>query len=123
MFPKPRKGSGTAARRNRKKKLDEYRRLVNRFCLEADGYVCQISGCGKPACHAHHVERRGRTIESWRESPNFRLSLCQDCHSGHEHRAEPDKEEMLTMLEVARKKRMLDFNKWLKSEKKRRQAL
>lgn len=120
MFPKPAKGSGTAARRARKRKLDRYRHLVDRFCLEADGYICQMPDCGQSACHAHHVERRGRTIESWRESPDFRLPLCDDCHRGHEDRADPNKEEILAAMEVAREKRTLDFKEWLKHEQKHR---
>lgn len=113
MFPKPEKGSGRSARKRRKKKLDEFRDLVNKFCLEADRYKCQIPDCGKPACHAHHCFRRGRTIHSWRERPNNRLSLCYSCHDRFENRGTISQEEMVAALETARKKRTLDFEGWL----------
>lgn len=113
MFPKPKKGSGTAARRARKKKLDEYRRLVDRFCLEADGYVCQI--CGVQACHAHHCFGRGRDVDNWREQPDSRLSNCNSCHDKFHARGTISKEEMIAALEVARERRTLDFEVWLEN--------
>jgi len=113
-YPKPAKGSATEARREKKRKLDQYRKLVNKFCLAADGYVCRRTGCGRPASHAHHVERRGRNIESPRENPNQRLSLCNWCHDAYEARGTITKKEMVADLERAVAKRQLGFEEWLR---------
>jgi len=113
MFPKPTKGSGKAARKRRKQKLNEHRSLVNRFCLEADLFICQH--CGDPAIHAHHVERRGR-IDSFRESPDSRLSLCNDCHYRFESEGIISKAELVADLEIAVAKRTLDFEEWKKKQ-------
>lgn len=97
MFPKPKKGSGTAARRARKKKLDEHRKKVNREVLERDSYIC--AHCGNPGTHGHHVFGRGRSIDDWREAVSSRLTLCPICHDAVHHRGTITREELVEDLE------------------------
>lgn len=101
LFPKPAKGSGAAARRARKKKLDVHRKKVNLQVLERDGHVCRRAGCGAPAVHAHHVFSRSGNIDSWMEKSESRLSLCADCHRKFHHTAEISKEELIIDLKRA----------------------
>lgn len=96
-FPKPKKGSGKAARRARKKKLDKHRDLTNRQVLERDGYVCQH--CGASAIHGHHVMGRGNSPEHEFESCEKRLSLCNECHYNHHHIGEITRIELIRDLE------------------------
>ncbi len=99
LFPKPAKGSGTAGRRARKKRLDEYRKKVNLQVLERDGYIC--AHCGAAAVHAHHVFGRAGSVEHEFEQPESRLSLDADCHRKFHHTAEISKEELEKDLERA----------------------
>lgn len=101
LFPKPAKGSGTAARRARKRKLDEHRKKVNLRVLERDGYICQREGCGAPSGPTHHVFGRSGNIESWVEKSESRLSLCHSCHRKFHHTAEISKEELIADLKRA----------------------
>jgi len=113
LIPKPAKGSALARRREKKRKVDEYRRLVNRFCLAADSYKCKRKACGDPASHAHHVHRRSGNWKNWREQPSARISLCNLHHTAYESRGTITKKEMVADLEKAVAKRHLDFEEWL----------
>lgn len=90
LFPKPKKGSGTAARRARKQRLNKHRKKVNLQALERDGYKCQREGCGAPAGPTHHVFGRGNSPEHPNEQVNTRISLCPDCHYSVHHGAHGD---------------------------------
>jgi len=101
LFPKPKKGSGTAARRARKKKLDKFRVFVNKVVLERDSYKCQREGCGAPAVHAHHVYGRGNSREHEFEQPKSRLSLCEKHHREHHHIGGITRADLIKDLERA----------------------
>lgn len=97
MFPKPTKGSGTAGRRARKKKLEEHGKKVNLQVLERDSYICQH--CGDPANHAHHLMGRGNSPEHAFEQPELRLSLCDSCHDAFHARGTISREDLIKDLE------------------------
>lgn len=105
MFPKPLKGSAKKAKRKRKRELDNFRRQVNIQVLEMDQFTCQHQHCGKPACHAHHVWGRGGEIDSWREQPESRISLCNDCHYAVHHGGELTRDDIIEDLSRAIEKR------------------
>jgi len=98
VYPKPKKGSGTAARRARKRKLKEHRDLVNAHVLERDSYRCKHKGCSAPAVHGHHVFGRGGSPEHKFEQPESRLSLCNDCHYDVHHIGNITREDLIKDL-------------------------
>lgn len=101
MFPKPTRGSGSRARRARKKKLNEHRKKVNLQVLERDGCLCQH--CFALGVHAHHLYGRGNSPEHEFESCEKRLSLCDPCHDAVHHRGTITREDLIKDLERALK--------------------
>lgn len=100
MFPKPKLGSGTAARRSRKRRLEKHRAQINTQALARDKDLCQICGAGVPeGTSTHHVHGRSGKIDDFREQVESRLTLCSDCHVGHHDRADPTKDQILDALE------------------------
>lgn len=109
MFPKPKKGSGTAARRARKRRLDKHRDIVNDQVCERDGKRCQCSCppsgetrggiCGQYTDHAHHVFGRAGNPDHSFEQAESRLCLCNDCHYNHHHVGDISREDLIRDLE------------------------
>lgn len=104
MFPKPKKGSGKAARRRRKQKLVAHRKKVNDEVCERDGYQCQYSNkegkiCGQYSDHAHHVFGRGNSPEHKYEQPESRILLCDSHHYALHHQGTITRAEIIRNLE------------------------
>lgn len=103
MFPKPKKGSGKAARRRRKEKLAAHRDRVNECVCERDANKCQYSNnegkvCGQYSDHAHHVYGRANSPEHKFEQAESRLLLCNDCHYNHHHIGDISRDDLLKDL-------------------------